>query len=245
MQNTIVLFDTSIGNQPSYGKGVLSYEKIIDQICNMPWATISKKELMNVAHIYYYFSIQFRESLEIACQLHPHDENLKALYREECHTDNLSPWPGIAEVGEKLNHDEFIRRLLSLPPGDRAGHLQCAGISYLEAVRRVDKATRAKGIASYEDGGLSRVFLAILRAPCWDGAALQAFRFFLEQHVAFDSAIDQGHGALCRHLMPDGSVEPLWAAFQDMLTTAVPWFARARPEPGLMGLVSTLRRDHR
>ncbi|HJU18775.1 MAG TPA: hypothetical protein VJ770_20170 [Stellaceae bacterium] len=207
-----------------------AYEKIVDHICNMPWSMITNRELLQIAHAYYYFSIQFRENLEIACHLYPSDEDLKALYAEECHTDNLSPWPCVAEIGEKLDHDEFMRRSLSLQPVDRADHLRRAGISYLETVHRVDRPTRAKSIASYEDGGLSRVFRAILRAPCWEGAALQAFQFFLEQHILFDSASDQGHGTLCRHLAPDDSILPLWAAFRDMLTTAVPRLARG-PSP--------------
>jgi hypothetical protein len=202
-----------------------TYEKIIDHICNMPWPTVSNRELLLIAHAYYYFSIQFRENLEIACRLYPRDEDLKALHAEECHTDNLSPWPGVAEIGEKLDHDEFMRRSLSLQPVDRADFLGRAGAWYLETVRQIDRSTRAKSIASYEDGGLSRVFRAILRAPCWDGAALRAFRFFLEQHILLDSAIDQGHGTLCRHLVPDDSILPLWAAFRDMLTTAAPRLA--------------------
>jgi hypothetical protein len=29
-------------------------------------------------------------------------------------TDNLSPWPGVAKAGEKMNRDEFMRRTLEL-----------------------------------------------------------------------------------------------------------------------------------
>ena len=239
MYDMNILPEIPDSSRSNYGITNLSLpDTVIKQICNMPWTAISCEDLLCIAHAYYYFSIQFRENLEIACELYPYDENLKALYAEECHTDNLSPWPGVAEPGERLNHDDFMQRALLLQPADRTDHLQRAGASYLEIVRRVDKSTRARSIASYEDSGLSSVFLAILRAPCWDGAALQAFRFFLEQHILFDSATDSGHGALCRHLSPDASILPLWVAFRDMLTSAAPRLAetcfkhgRAKSEP--------------
>jgi hypothetical protein len=198
----------------------------------MPWAILADTELLAVANAYYYFSIQFRENLQIACRLYPNDCKLKALDEVECHTDNLSPWPGVAEVGERLDHDEFIRRALSLQPMGRADHLRQAGASYLKTIRAVDEVARAKSIASYEDGGLSKVFTAILRAPCWDGDALCAFRFFLQQHIKFDSASDGGHGALSRHLLPDDSIARLWRAFEEILAIAAPRLATTHREPG-------------
>lgn len=92
------------------------FERVIDEICRMPWEKISNHEVLKVAKAYYYFSVQFRENLAISCLLYPRDENLRKLYKEECHTDNLSPYPGITAVGEKINHDEFIERLLLLQP---------------------------------------------------------------------------------------------------------------------------------
>ena len=77
-------------------------------------------------------------------------------------------------------------------------------------------------LASYEDGGLERVFRAILTARHWNGPLLQAFKHFLTEHIRFDSDPDQGHGALCRHLTPDDRVLPLWAEFKRMLIDAVP-----------------------
>ena len=211
-------------------RGCLGYEDVIERICQLPWTSLSGGELLAVANSYYYFSIQFRENLQIACKLYPNDCKLKELFVEECYTDNLSPWPGVAAAGERLDHDEFMRRALSLQAVPSADYLRLIGTSYLGRVRAVSDLARAKSIASYEDGGLSSVFMAILNAPCWEGAALQAFRFFLEQHVKFDSAIEGGHGALSRHLSPDGSILPLWLAFEDVLTRAAPPLAAARRE---------------
>jgi len=198
-----------------------AYAAVIDAICGMGWERLSSDEVLQVAKAYYYFSIQFRENLEIACRLHPDDAKLVSLRAGECDTDNLSPWPDVAAPGERMHHDEFMRRLLTLQPVRDAAFLEALGTSYLNRVRQVDDRARACSIASYEDGGLSRVFAAILRAPHWYGAGQRAFRFFLEQHILFDTD-DGGHGSLSRHLAPDDAILPLWSAFAEMLKSAAP-----------------------
>ena len=81
-----------------------------------------------------------------------------------CRRGRRSPRPG-----EKLDHDEFMRRLLALQPVRDDEFLDALGASYLNRVRAVDDHARACSIASYEDGGLSRVFAAMLRAQHWPG----------------------------------------------------------------------------
>ena len=200
------------------------FKLIIDEITAMPWQALDAEELVQVAWAYYYFSIQFRENLEAALALYPHDEKLAHLASEECETSNLSPWPGVATPGERMNHDEFMRRALALTPLDpaRQAHLEQLGQEYLARVRAVDRETQALSIASYEDGGLERTFEAFLRAPHWDRPVLQAFRHFLTEHIRFDSDADAGHGALSRHLVPDDRILPLWTAFRDILVQAAP-----------------------
>src|SRR5712691_7753193 len=197
-----------------------AFERVIDQISRMPWEEVSNQEVLKIAKVYYYFSIQFRENLAIACRLRPQDECLKTLYREECDTDNLSPYPGVTAVGEKVNHDEFMRRLLAFQPIQQEDMLDRAGAAYLERTRQIDDPIRARSIASYEDGGLSTVFSAMLRAPRWQGAGQQAFRFFLEEHIRFDTDADGGHGALSRHLTLDDDILPLWTEFKDLRAIA-------------------------
>jgi O-acetylhomoserine (thiol)-lyase len=211
-------------DRPSDARKRDRVDVVIDEICHLRWETIGADEMMQVAKAYHYFSIQFRENLEIACRLYPNDGRLKRLFQGECDTDNLSPWPGVAVVGEKLDHDEFISRLLSFQAISREELLSEIGRIYLDRVRYLDDDTRAASIASYEDGGLSRVFRAILRARDWEGTGPRAFKFFLEKHVHFDD--DGGHGALSRHLRANGEILPLWVAFRELLVAAVPKLAQ-------------------
>ncbi|HWB49446.1 MAG TPA: hypothetical protein VG651_10075 [Stellaceae bacterium] len=201
------------------------FHSVIDGIGRMAWEDLNSDEVMCVAKAYYYFSIQFRENLEVARALHPADPKLAELWEGECDTDNLSPWPGVAAAGERMNHDEFMRRLLEFHPAGRDDRLTEAGLGYLGKARAIDDSARASSIASYEDGGLSTVFAAMLRAPHWYGKGQRAFRFFLEQHIAFDSEDGAGHGMLSRHLPVDDRILPLWTAFRDLLVAAVPKLA--------------------
>ena len=201
-----------------------AFEKAIDDICDLNWMGLTQDDLIGVAWVYYFFSVQFRECLEASRRLYPDDERLLELDHGERNTDNLSPWPGVAAAGEKLNHDEFMRRTLELTtiPESRRQELQRVGETYLAETRSMDATVKALALASYEDGGLERVFRAILTANHWTGPLLEAFWHFLAEHIRFDSDPNQGHGALCRHLQPNDRVLPLWVAFKEMLLLAAP-----------------------
>ena len=202
----------------------LAFEDVIDAICALNWVNLVEDDLVSVAWVYYYFSVQFRESLQIARKLYPDDDRLLELDGGERDTDNLSPWPGVAMAGERMNHNEFMRRTLALRkiPASRQRNLAAIGKAYLSKIRAMDFNSRAMALASYEDGGLERVFRAILTAPKWNGPLLQAFNHFLSEHIRFDSDPEQGHGALCRHLAPDDRALPLWVEFKHMLIEAAP-----------------------
>ena len=123
-----------------------------------------------------------------------------------------------------MNHDEFMRRTLALTTisESRRRKLAAIGQAYLAKIRAMDNHSRASAIASYEDGGLEKVFRAFLKAPRWNNPLLKAFQHFLVEHIRFDSDPEQGHGALCRHLTPDDRVHALWAEFREMLIQAAP-----------------------
>ena len=196
---------------------------VLDDICNLNWSSLDRDGISAVAWAYYYFSIQFRENLEVAYRLYPGDL-LKALVEGECDTDNLSPWPGVVAEGEKVNHDEFMRRALTLSPmsADTLRRIEDAGAVYLARTRAEDETTKAASMGVYEDGGLERLFTTILTCQCWDTPLLAAFHHFLVKHISFDSDPDGGHGALTRHLTPDARVERLWQELYTLFVTAEP-----------------------
>ncbi len=206
---------------------VCHYPAVIEDMCQLAWQDLGADDMVSVAWGYYYFSIQFRENLKIARDLYPADDKLAQLEREECDTDNLSPWPGVVEPGERVDHDEFMRRTLRLLDIDptRMSRLQVIGKSYLAEMRAQGRAACAASIASYEDGGLERVFTAILRFNDWNTPMLKAFQHFLARHIMFDSNPDEGHGALSRHIVVDDAVLPMWRAFRSLLVESAPALA--------------------
>jgi hypothetical protein len=117
-----------------------------------------------------------------------------------------------------------MRRLLALYPiaRERQQRLEEIGQRYMRKVSEVDMLARAASIASYEDGGLERVFRAVLQAQSWDGPLLQGFKHFLIEHIRFDNDPDRGHGALSRHLGLDDKILPLWIAFKHLLIESAP-----------------------
>ncbi len=221
--------DTQLAYEPAHRTKAshFAYKDAIDDICNLNWTELTRDDLINVAWAYYYFSTQFRENLEIARNFYPDDERLLDLDLGERDTDNLSPCAGVAEPGEKMHHDEFMRRTLTLTPipEERKRRLEALGQAYLAEIRAMDDMTRAISLASYEDGGLEAVFTAIIKAPNWDGELLRAFKHFLVGHIALDSDPNGGHGALCRHLVPDDRILPLWTAFRQILVDSAPALA--------------------
>ena len=56
-----------------------AYERVIDDICDLNWVNLSHEDLIGVAWVYYHFSGQFRECLEIARELYPDDNRLLQL----------------------------------------------------------------------------------------------------------------------------------------------------------------------
>jgi|tagenome__1003787_1003787.scaffolds.fasta_scaffold20922369_1 hypothetical protein len=209
--------------QPS-GPG---YQQIVDEICRFRWSEINRSELLAVSQAYYYFSVQFCETVEMACRLHPFDHLLAELREGQCNSDDLSPYPGVAQPSERMDHGEYMRRVLAMSSLDRntRARVEQLGMAYLAEIRRTGAETRVMSLPSYEDGGLEKVFSAVLRARDWNEPSLAAFRHFLVEHIDLDSDPDMGHGALCRHLIPDDRIVPLWRAFRDLLMQAAPGLA--------------------
>jgi len=200
------------------------YTKVIDEIEGLNWPELTREELMAACAAYYFFSVQFVDAVDIACELYPTDAKLIELRHGECDTDNLSPYPGVAEPGERMNHDEFMRRTVAMSSLDQdtRSRIETLGREYLATVRQFDPVTRAMSLSSYEDGGLEKVFAAMLTAKDWNEPSLGAFRHFLVEHIKLDSG---EHGGLCRHLVADDRILPLWEAFRNLLVAAAPRLA--------------------
>src|SRR5690242_21076920 len=63
----------------------------------------------------------------------------------------------------------------------------------LARISAMDPYTRAAGISSYEDGGLERIFGAILNCACWETPLLQGFRHFVVKQDRKSTRLNSSH----------------------------------------------------
>lgn len=199
----------------------------INRVCDIGWETLNEQQMTSAVWMFYFRSVQFRENLEAAIRLHPDNQNLRTLTEEELHTNNLSPYNGIAAEGEYLDHDTFLKRIIEthpIPPEKRQ-YLENLGKEYLDSMTKMPDEIKAMCLVSSEDGGSSKIYTNILTSPqnCWKSNGMQAFRHFLQKHVEFDSTEgeDTGHGMLVRKLGIDDRVAPMLDKFADCLEDAI------------------------
>ena len=62
---------------------VSAEDSAVARICSLDWRDRSEEEMVAVAWAYFYFSIQFRENLEICCDYYPGALALSRLRAEE------------------------------------------------------------------------------------------------------------------------------------------------------------------
>ena len=60
------------------------------------------------------------------------DDRLRQLDQGERNTDNLSPWPSVAAIGERMNYDEFMRRTLTLTTISESRRRDLAALGQVE-----------------------------------------------------------------------------------------------------------------
>jgi hypothetical protein len=51
----------------------LGYEAAVSEVCSLEWVALDRFQLTAVAWAYYFFSIQFRENLEVLHRKYPDD----------------------------------------------------------------------------------------------------------------------------------------------------------------------------
>jgi hypothetical protein len=137
---------------------------------------------------------------------HPDNANLRAMANGELQTTNLR-FDGYARAGD---HADFLAHFLHAHdiPGDAVLHRHAE--DYLLACRALNAPVRAMSVFSREEE-LSGIFREILQAPDWSTPGLDAFHFYLSQHILFDST-DGGHHDLTRDFEVDDRLVPFYTA---------------------------------
>ncbi len=180
----------------------MKYEQIVEQIRNLSWNKLSSDELQWLMVLSGYAAREFAESLRIALNLYPQSRELQEMASGELKTNNLR----FADYQAVGDHVDFIWKFIE----DAGIDSECpteilsAGEEYLAKIRELSPEVRAMSIVSREKE-LSGIFIQILKASDWSAKGLDAFRYYLERHIALDSN-EGGHADLLSGFKVDDSV---------------------------------------
>lgn len=185
----------------------MQYKAVVKQIRELNWMSLSTGELQVLMYLSWVAAVEFAEALRIALQLYPHHQGLRQTAEGELETANLA-YGSFTKVGD---HSEFLAHFIrengiEVPPPVRE-----AGNKYLAACRSLPGEVRAMSVFSREEE-LERIFKEILKVPAdWSAPGLPEYRYFLKQHIQFDSC-EGGHHDLTRDFLVDNRVLPFYRA---------------------------------
>lgn len=212
---------TSVGTDRSGG---YLYKTWVAKIVDLPFQDLDSRELTGVCYLSWVSAIEFAEALRVAQRQHGDHAGLQEMIAGELRTTNLS-YDDYQRAGD---HYEFLAHFLT-KHGEMeplAAQLGAVAAEYLDECRSFDEHTRAMTVFSREEE-LPRIFTRFLESPKenWDTPLLGAYRYYLERHIALDSA-EGGHADLISDIPVDDRVEPFYHA-RFRLYRQLPTFARS------------------
>jgi hypothetical protein len=184
----------------------MMHKQIVRAIAGLTWENLSTTELQELMVLSAYAAREFAESLRIALEIYPKSIEFQEMALGEINTENLK-FGGYKKSGD---HADFLwhfinkHRLADLYPD-----AQRAGERYLAQVQGLPKEVRAMSVVSRERE-LPGIFRRVLEAKDWSAQGLDAFRYYLAEHIHLDS-MEGGHGDL---LAGFGVTEEVGAFYQ-------------------------------
>lgn len=187
-------------------EGGQEYKGVVEEIRGLEWKELSEKELQDLMYLAYTAAVEFAESLRIALELYPDNEKIREMAAGELNTKNLK----LDDYDEAGDHSEFLLHFLEKNGLSPSEELQRFANEYQESCRRLSDNTRAMSVFSREQE-LPSIFAEILKARDWEAPGLEAFRFYLQEHIELDTS-EGGHGELTEEMPIDDSVKPFYEA---------------------------------
>lgn len=187
------------------------YQELVKEIRNLHWDSLNQNELQQLMVLSAYSALEFGENLRLTLQRNPSNHALEEMAREELKTDNLS----FGDYQQRGDHAEFLWHFInkySLLQKNPA--LQEVGEKYMTEVRSLPPETRVMSIVSRERE-LPGIFTRILTAPQWEAIGLPEYKYYLERHIALDSA-EGGHADMLADMPVEDKVVDFYQARLDM-----------------------------
>lgn len=198
---------------------LLQYKKTVGRILELPWEKLDAPALVKLMFLSGFAAREFAESLKLSLGLYPDYEGLREMADEELKTRNLR----YKDYGQKGDHWEFLAHFLrGINPLEFAAEFR-AGARYWKEVNEIIPEVRAMSIFSRESE-LPDIFTRILEAggSQWTSSeTLEAFKYYLERHVALDSS-DGGHADMIAGCTIDDRVDRFYRARLRLYETIFP-----------------------
>lgn len=176
----------------------MNYKQIVEEIKNLPWGQYDPKLIIYSSLI---SAIEFAESLRCALEIYPNDENLKEMAEGELKTNNLS-YDDYNSLGDHWEFLAYFCKKYNITDNTVGDKMVFAKKDYKRSVRNLgDKSVRAMTIFSREQE-LANIFHEIIKSHDWEKLGLDFFKYYLERHIAIDSA-EGGHGDLTKDFPTD------------------------------------------
>ncbi len=169
----------------------MNHKEIVQQIAGLNWSKANPGDIILLSHT---TAKEFATSLRFGISLYPNDERLKEMASGELETDNMS----FEDYNKKGDHWEFLDHFVTkynITPTKSA--LLDAMRRYVTEVEALSESDRAMTVFSREEE-LALIFEKIVTAHDWDALGLGFYKYYLKQHILFDSG-ENGHAWLTQH----------------------------------------------
>lgn len=169
----------------------MRHKELVQQIANLPWEEAVPGDIILLSHC---TAKEFASSLRLGIEIYPKDERLQEMASGELQTDNMT----LEDYTKQGDHWEFLDHFIKkydIQPNNPAllGGMQ----EYISAVEGFSDSDRAMTVFSREEE-LALIFDKIVAAHDWVTLGFGFYKYYLKQHILFDSG-DNGHAHLTKH----------------------------------------------
>ncbi|HEY4482929.1 MAG TPA: hypothetical protein VI953_02020 [Candidatus Paceibacterota bacterium] len=183
----------------------MGYKEIVRKIAELDWGKASPGDIVLLSRC---TAKEFATSLRFASKVYQNDDRLSEMMAGELKTENMI-FEDYAKTGD---HWEFLEHFINkhdIRPSKP--ELETAMDEYNGFVESLADADRAMTVFSREEE-LTSIFEKIVSARDWDNLGLGFYRYYLKQHILFDSG-DKGHAWLTKHFpLHEGTLEKFYEA---------------------------------
>ncbi len=198
----------------------MKYKQIVKAIRELKWENLPAEDLQKLMILAEYSAREFAESLRIALQIYPENEELQEMAHGEINTNNLK----FKDYNGRGDHSHFLEYFIAKYKINQkvSSEVISAGDHYITEIRKLPKEVRAMSIFSREQE-LPGIFQRILQAKGWKAQGLPEFKYYLEQHILLDSS-SGGHSDLVQDFLVDDRMEKFYKIRLEMYKSIVKLF---------------------